>query len=341
MFEQPPTRPLFTVFGIPVGISIWHVLLLLMLFYPYLQESLAFGIGVMVAASFSVLMHEMGHALVSLLLRLEPAIMLTGFGGYTMHQPAKRPRDEFFVVAAGPTMNFVLAAAFYMVGAATEGMVADLAGYAALLNVVWGAYNLMPIFPLDGGQLLKWLLNRFMKPLKADRAAYWTGLILGGVLAVVGLTSGKFFVTVILGLAAFENWQMLKRLDQSPARHLDMKHNRVRELLNIAHQAYQAGDFDAAMRAAHQARAEPHLSNQELEHVWQVLALSATQLHEFAEALRFAERLPASAPMAQVQATCLLNLADPALARRFLATPAARLLTTENAERLQQLARQA
>ena len=339
MFDNAPQRPLFTILGIPVTISLWHPLLLGMLFYGYLEQNTAFGLGVVVIASFSVLAHELGHAFTSLFFGLHPRVLLSGFGGLTFHEPSRRPRDEFLIVAAGPTMNFVIALVFRILAPMTTGMLSGLLDLGIWINIVWGCFNLVPVMPLDGGQLFHVIMRRLAKPLRADRITYWTGLILSILLILVAIKMRAMYGTLILVFIAIQNWQALRALTESPDARADQKHPRVRELLGQAHVAYGQGQFDLAMRLCHQARAEPYVSAEEQGHIWQVLALSAAQRQAWEEALRYAERLPGSAEMAQVQSACLLALAEPERARRFLSSAAARLLTPERVTALQDLAR--
>ena len=339
-------QPLFLILGIPVHVSIWHVLTLLFFFQRSFHESVAFGIAMLMAASASVFLHEMGHALMSRHFRLQPTVVLTGFGGFTAHQPAQRPRDEFLVVAAGPAVNFLIAGVLMAVAAVVPpeegGFAAMLIGEVMFLNVFWGLYNLLPIMPLDGGQLLRVALRRFIKKtLTADRWTHRIGLVLGVLMAIyLYVAYRSIFGAVLLGLAAFENYRALKNVNEMDVDfRADRPHPRVGDLLKQAREAFEAGNFEAAMRFCHQARAEPELSPAEIRHTWHILAISAAKIGDLDDAIRFAERVPSSPEMAQVQASCLLSLRDPQRIRVFLRSPAALLLPAERLDELRALLR--
>lgn len=345
-------QPLFSLLGIPVHVSIWHLLTLLFFFQSSFQQGVAFGLTMLFAASASVFLHEMGHALTSRHFGLEPTVVLTGFGGFTSHQPARRPRDEFVVVAAGPSMNFLLAAVLYGVltmqhGSAGEvegGFGAAILSQVIFLNIFWGFYNLLPIMPLDGGQLLRVTLRKFVKKgLSADRWTHRVGLVLGALMAAFfAFQFHSLFGAVLLGLAAFENYRALQDVNRMDAGYrADRPHPRVGELLTQARTAFAAQDFETAMRLCHQARAEPELSPAEIRHTWHILAISAAHVGDFDDAIRFAERVPDAPEMAQVQASCLLTLADAGRIRAFLRTPAAQLLSPERLDELKAVARAA
>ena len=329
-------RPLFSIFGVPVSISIWHFPLLFMIGYNGdLRDTLLF----VLIGSFSILAHEMGHALTSLMFRLAPRIELVMFGGLTYHEPAKSLRDDFLIVAAGPAMNMVLGTIGWLLPQDTG----DLAGHAArslmLINYFWGAFNLIPAVPLDGGQLLRVVLHATIKPVRASRWTHRIGIGAGLLFGLLGVFLRMPFAGVMMLMFAFQNWQMLQAIEHSPGAKAAAKHGRVRELVEQARESFAQGDFAATSRLAHLARAEPYVSQVELEHIWQLLALAAARSHQFEEALRYAERVPRSAEMALVQAHCLAMIGDVSKIQRFLSTPAALQLPEERVAELQELAR--
>jgi len=341
LYGQYQTRPLFSIAGIPVGVSPWHFALLAMIFFELFKKSLALGFGVVLIASFSVLMHEMGHAMMARYFRLQPRIQLISFGGLTYHQPTHRPRDQFLITAAGPATNFLLGFLLWFVLPAGESMLPEILVYGVYVNIIWGIFNLIPIWPLDGGILLLVVLRKVVTGgLRADRAVHIIGLGLSGLGALWALSSsGGLLMVFILAMTGMDNWRMLQAIGKSPVRHETKAHEPVRDLLVSARDAYQAEDFDTAIRLSHQARSEPFLSLEEVKHVWHILALSSARLTRYDDAIRYAERLPESLEMAQVQVVCIQALGEPERARTFLASPAARLVDAERQAALRELAR--
>ena len=106
----------------------------------------------------AAVLHEMGHIFVYLLLfRRFPVIevTMTGFCMRTWGQTLTRGQT-FLLAAAGPGMNGLLAAIWAM----RMEQCATIRGSAFLAaNLLTGAFNLLPIPPLDGAQMLRCLLQ--------------------------------------------------------------------------------------------------------------------------------------------------------------------------------------
>ena len=162
------------IMGIPVRIhyTLWFVFLLIAWSlaygymphqYPGLSELTYWTIGITSAIVLfvSVLVHELSHSYIAKKNGLPIArITLFFFGGVS--EMTEEPRDpglEVRMAAAGPLMSFLIAGilgAIWYVGQAAHLpiIITATVGYGALINAVLGAFNLLPAFPLDGGQHL-------------------------------------------------------------------------------------------------------------------------------------------------------------------------------------------
>lgn len=157
------------IFGFPVYLSpSWLVFAVLVTLVYGEQAAGARGPGYLLGAGFvlgllgSVLLHELGHALVSRRLGTGVrGITLELLGGYTeLAREAPRPRVEALVSLAGPLASVGVAA---VSGAAAYALpdgtpAARFAGQLALSNAVIAVFNLLPGLPLDGGRALQALL---------------------------------------------------------------------------------------------------------------------------------------------------------------------------------------
>ncbi len=176
---------LFRIFGIRIGASpSWFVVLFLMIYWlsGYFSEvlsdssnSVAFLTAVAATVLFflSLLLHELGHALVARRLGIGTAgIDLWLFGGVAkLTRDSQTPGEEFKVAAAGPAVTAIIVGLCIGAGAlashltpvvdtasfqdvSTTPLVA-LIGWLALINIVLLVFNLIPAFPLDGGRLAR------------------------------------------------------------------------------------------------------------------------------------------------------------------------------------------
>ncbi len=110
----------------------------------------------------SVLVHELGHSLVAGArgLRVQ-SITLFIFGGVSsITKEASTARDEFLIAVVGPLTSLVLAGLFWLLGQVLPAgtAVSAVTNYLAFTNLLLGAFNIVPGFPLDGGRVLRAIL---------------------------------------------------------------------------------------------------------------------------------------------------------------------------------------
>lgn len=149
----------------------------------------AFAFAVLFAAS--ILLHELGHAFVAdaLHLRVRKVVIFL-LGGVSEIDPARRPRDEFLVAAAGPVVSFAIAAILWAVRPAVAAdSVADLLIWLLVWsNASVAIFNILPGLPLDGGRVLRaavWGATRSRSI--ATRVSAWGGRVLAVALLVGAL----------------------------------------------------------------------------------------------------------------------------------------------------------
>lgn len=172
------------IFGIRIGVSpSWFVFLAIIIYslssyYAGLfpgHSTKSFALAVISALLFflSILLHELGHAVVAIRNGIGiRGIDLWMFGGVaTMERDSDSPGVEFRVAAAGPLVTVLIAAACFGAGtllsgpgnaldstqfnAVTGDEVLSVLGYLTFINVAVLAFNLVPAFPLDGGRIAR------------------------------------------------------------------------------------------------------------------------------------------------------------------------------------------
>lgn len=157
----------------------------------YIAGGLIAAIGLLA----SILVHELGHAIVARRNNVEvERISLWAFGGVAqLNGEATTPKAEFQIAGVGPAISLVLGAVLFVPAAVLTGIGAAVVGWLATINIVLGVFNLIPGAPLDGGRLLRaWIWHRHGDRARAIRAASKAGRILGTGLFGLGLVQFLF-----------------------------------------------------------------------------------------------------------------------------------------------------
>jgi len=178
----------------------------------------------------SILVHEFGHALVARLFGAQPHVVLYGMGGLAIYEkPSESLRQRFFVLIMGPGAGFLLFLATMAVTCLWLGISpADawhnrfdkgrtLPSPLALrviiflthINLYWGLVNLLPIMPLDGGQIATIFLT-VQNPREGRRRGYILSMVTAGVAAIFLVRREDYFLALAAGLLALMSFQALQ-----------------------------------------------------------------------------------------------------------------------------------
>ncbi|MCG8408495.1 MAG: site-2 protease family protein [Phycisphaerales bacterium] len=166
-----------------------------------------------------VLLHEFGHALACRSVGgTASRILLWPLGGIAYVNPPRRPGALLWSIAAGPLVNVILVPITVGLVIASSALVPDARDLriylemVATLNAVLLVFNMLPIYPLDGGQIVHALLWFFIGPHRSLRVAAIIGLIgSGGAILLLLLWGESIWLTIMAGFAAMRSWQGLKQ----------------------------------------------------------------------------------------------------------------------------------
>jgi stage IV sporulation protein FB len=147
---------------------------------------------------FSVLVHEFGHALTAVFFKQKARIQFVAMGGVTMFEgPKLKFWQQFLITFNGPLFGFFLfLGATFLLKLQWPPMVALILRYTQFANLFWTIVNLLPVMPLDGGQLLRIVLEAAF-----GVAGFKAALLIGAILAA--LFSFYFFMVQAFLLGAF------------------------------------------------------------------------------------------------------------------------------------------
>jgi Zn-dependent protease len=278
---------LFTIAGIPVSASPFYFLLLLMFSRGDWMNAIIWAVCITV----SLLAH----------LRHDPSIMLHGFGGLTSRSRSGRDVEEAAIIAMGPAaglaLGLVIFGLWWLMAHAGLSHLAFSERGAAILSAfmypcfMWNLLNLIPLWPLDGGQLFRLGVLRFTRGRRADQITHGLSLVLIAVLGVWALQTRSIFGGIVLFMLAAQNIRAL-RGEESSGPTPEGRSEHLGELMTNAQQAFDEGRFKDAARHAQQARALDRVSPGELEKIWEILGLANAALGEHEEALAYLRRAP-------------------------------------------------
>ena len=232
----------FDLFGIPVRVN--PAFFLLPLVFTLKVGDVVFTLIVAVVFFVSILVHELGHAFAFGYFGQRSRIVLYFMGGLAIPdtnpwQVGSRSRlssgQQIMVSFAGPFFGFILAALVSLVLILLGGEVKpEMDGFmpylefnfantsfannehlinliyvAIIINVYLNLLNLVPVFPLDGGQIARELFV-MNDPANGIRNALILSIVAGGVMAVVLLTAREPF-GLLFALLAVSSYMSLQQ----------------------------------------------------------------------------------------------------------------------------------
>ena len=237
----------FTLFGFPVRVHPLFFLAPLLFGQGLIRDAENTGIALLIVTAVffvSILLHELGHALAFRFYGIDSRIVLHWMGGLAIPernawrsgQPASlAPMQQVVVSLAGPMANILQAVAMIGIGLAIGGRLYIWPGiiplplvefsqtvfgdnsyffllFAAMiyLNLIWTILNLIPVFPLDGGQAARAIMQQIDRANGVQNSIY---LSIGAavLLVVYALSIKDTFIAIFFGFMAYQNWQMLQQ----------------------------------------------------------------------------------------------------------------------------------
>jgi Zn-dependent protease len=167
-----------------------------------------------------VTMHEFGHALACRQVGGEAnTIVLWPLGGVAYVNPPQRPGATLWSIAAGPLVNVALIPVLYGLGMLSRslGWRESLPDLYRLLRALWSIdlglliFNLLPVYPLDGGQILRSLLWFVLGRARSLMVATVIGLLGAAGFVVVAFYNGSLWIGAISIFVLMYCWGGLKQ----------------------------------------------------------------------------------------------------------------------------------
>jgi Zn-dependent protease len=247
MFAEPPRTQAdlhFSLFGIPIRVHPFFWLMTVLLYISSLskaeglREMLTILAPRAVALFVSILVHELGHALAMRAFGFRPWITLYALGGLTSRDMSQAygsrgtgPMAQILISFAGPGSGFLLAgaipAALVLTGHVVQfelggtfgvtirmqqvgsPLFSDLIWYTVVISLIWGAVNLLPIYPLDGGQIAREIFL-VLNPREGIRMSLALSMVAAAAMAVLGFRTKDYFVVIMFAYLAYLSYAALQ-----------------------------------------------------------------------------------------------------------------------------------
>jgi len=222
----------FSLAGIPVRVHPLFWLMTIVLGWNITQSRALSENGMVelalwiAACFFSILVHELGHVWMGKLFGSRGHIVLHGMGGLAVGASnCSHHWQRILVLAAGPVIQLLLWGVFvllirFLFGPGEMTPIRFLIGLLLMINFYWPILNLLPILPMDGGQILRELAT-WISPRRGLIFALYVSLLCSAALAINALAgmNGKPFIPyapvgqyimILFALFAVGSWQMIQ-----------------------------------------------------------------------------------------------------------------------------------
>lgn len=165
-----------------------------------------------------VYVHEMSHILAARRYGIHtPLITLSPLGGVAhLGTPAPNPRAELWIALAGPAVHLPFLAVFWPLSVLldpswgrpeswTSSPLYYTVDFLRQINLWLMVFNLLPVFPLDGGRVLRALLTMKLDAGRATRIACRVGQVGAVAFVVLGLFREAPWggILVVIGISVF------------------------------------------------------------------------------------------------------------------------------------------
>ena len=225
---------LFRLFGIDVYLNwLWLIAAYYLVSTGLIsRNNVVLNIAGLLGLFGIVLMHEFGHALACRSVGGKAdTIVLWPLGGVAYVDTPRRPGATFWAILAGPLVNVVLVPILWAVSYAPwvahlglSGNVLEFTVWLFTINLVLLIFNIMPVYPLDGGQILMSCLWFVMSEATALRVAAIVGIIGATAFLILAISlhvTWSMFMAVFLLFNAWQGFRIsgaLKKIRQIPRR---------------------------------------------------------------------------------------------------------------------------
>ena len=200
------TFRLGSILGFPIEINLTFVFLLVFAFITWGGFS---GVAFLLLIFTSVLLHELGHALVARKLGVHiVGIELHFFGGAAkMANPPKSAKDEILIAVAGPAVSLLIGVISLTI---VFFVPIEVITRLAVANFFLCVFNLIPALPMDGGRILRASLSGKLGKVRATEISVYVARFFAVGLGILGIANSQFFLAALALMLWFMASQELR-----------------------------------------------------------------------------------------------------------------------------------
>ncbi len=237
----------FSLFGFPIRITPFFWLAAVLLGWSSTTNSQGQSdpkmlVAWCVAVLLSILIHELGHAFAFRYFGSAAHVVLYHFGGVAVPEGygssfgsagrSRNPYAHIMISLAGPVAQ--MAVAVLLIGiVAVSGHDVPLGGFVGALlprqvapplqpftllaftayflyiSVYWALINLLPVYPLDGGQIARELFQLYSRG-DGIKNSLLLSVFTGGAVALLAFSNRDFYLGILFGMLAYSSYQVLQ-----------------------------------------------------------------------------------------------------------------------------------
>lgn len=168
---------------------------------------LAFTTSVLAGIYLSVILHEIGHATAALKSGIDVESIKLWIGGGVAKIDTIPPMKEFLITISGPAVTVILVPVWALISIVTFTLnvttIAWIFLMLSLFNFLMLVFNLLPLYPLDGGRIFRSLLLRKTSYLEATEYAFYTTITGISIAVILMITFGVYDYLLVSGIIAY------------------------------------------------------------------------------------------------------------------------------------------
>ncbi len=207
----------FTLFGFPVRVDVSFFFIVVLLGLQRSPDLVLLGLWVSVVF-ISILTHELGHAWAGKRCGMIPSITLHTLGGLIYLDYGKKSQplstaQSIAISLAGPATSLALGGAIWLI--APNLLIQSSYLHTAVRDLIWvnggwGLLNLLPMLPLDGGQVMEDIVKE--RTNRRQDVVYIISIVVGAAATVVALYARMFWACFVGAWMTYMNFTMLQQL---------------------------------------------------------------------------------------------------------------------------------